>query len=141
MTVVDLQEALGQQGTTLQPGDVVLLRTGMMTLWPDASKYQLLHQPGLSLEGAQWLVEEHQAMLLGADTFAVETIPAKDPNHNYIPVHTYLFAERGVSIVEVMWLEGLAQDQVYEFVFIGAPLKLKGATGSPMRPLAIPIQP
>jgi kynurenine formamidase len=39
-----------------------------------------------------------------------------------------------------MWLEELAKDQVYEFVFIAAPLKLRGATGSPLRPLAIPLK-
>jgi kynurenine formamidase len=55
-------------------------------------------------------------------------------------VHTYLFAERGVSVIEVMWLEDLARDQVYEFLFIATPLKLRGATGSPIRPMAIPAQ-
>lgn len=57
-----------------------------------------------------------------------------------IPVHTYLQAERGVSLLEAVWLEDLARDQVYEFLFIAAPLKLRGATASPIRPLAIAIQ-
>jgi kynurenine formamidase len=139
ITVADLQTALQQQGTRLQPGDVVLFRTGLMTLWPDPAKYQLGNQAGLSLEAAQWLVEVNQAMLLGGDNFGVERFPSPDPG-NYVPVHTYLFAERGVSIIEVLWLEDLAKDQVYEFVFIAAPLKLRGATGSPLRPLAIPTQ-
>ncbi len=139
ITVADLQTALRQQGTKLQPGDVVLFRTGLMTLWPDPTKYQLGNQAGLSLEAAQWLVEENQVMLLGGDNFGVERFPSTDPG-NYVPVHTYLFAERGVSIIEVMWLEDLAKDQVYEFVFIAPPLKLRGATGSPIRPLAIPTQ-
>jgi hypothetical protein len=47
----------------------------------------------------------------------------------WMPVHTYLFAERGVSIIEVMWLEDLAKDQVYEFAFLATSLKLRGATG------------
>ena len=55
-------------------------------------------------------------------------------------MHTFLFAERGVSILEAMWLEDLAKDQVYEFLFIGSPLKIRGATASPLRPLAIPIR-
>jgi kynurenine formamidase len=139
ITVADLQTALQQQGTKLQPGDVVLFRTGLMTLWPDSAKYQLGNQAGLSLEAAQWLVEVHQAMLLGGDNFGVESFPSTDPE-NYVPVHTYLFAERGVSIIEVLWLEDLAKDQVYDFMFIAAPLKLRGATGSPLRPLAIPTQ-
>ena len=139
ITVADLQEALKKQGTTLRPGDVVLTRTGLMTLWPDETKYRLADQPGLSLEAAQWLVEGQQAMLLGADNFGVESFPSKNPD-NFVPVHTYLFAERGVSLLEVVWLEDLARDQVYEFLFIASPLKIRGGTASPLRPLAIPIQ-
>jgi kynurenine formamidase len=136
ITAADLREALKKQGSTLKPGDVVLIRTGFMTLWLDHVKYRLENQAGLSLEAAQWLVEKQQAMLLGADNFGVERFPSNNPD-NFLPVHTYLLAERGVSIIEVMWLEDLAKDQVYEFVFIAAPLKLRGATGSPLRPLAI----
>jgi kynurenine formamidase len=116
----------------------VMTRTGVMTLWPDASKYRLADQPGLSLEAAQWLVEGQRAMLVGADNFGVENFPSKDPE-NFVPVHTYLLAERGVSLLEALWLEDLAKDQVYEFLFIGSALKLRGATGSPLRPIAIPI--
>jgi kynurenine formamidase len=139
ITMNDLQEALKTQGTTLRPGDVVLIRTGLMTLWPDQAKYRLEDQAGLSLEAAQWLVEEQKAMVLGADNFGVESFPSKDPD-NFVPVHAYLLAERGVSLLEVLWLEDLAKDQVYEFLFIASPLKLRGGTASPIRPLAIPIQ-
>ena len=139
ITAADLQDALKKQGTTLRPGDVVLTRTGVMTHWPDPAKYRLADQPGLSLEAAQWLVEGQKAMLLGADNFGVESFPSKDPE-NFVPLHTYLQAERGVSLLEAMWLEDLSKDQVYEFLFIASPLKLRGATASPLRPLAIPIQ-
>src|SRR5262245_54435879 len=139
ITVADLQEALKKQGSRIRPGDVVLTRTGNMTLWPDPAKYRLDDQAGLSLEAAQWLVDGQKAILLGADNFGVESFPSKNSD-NFVPLHTYLFAERGVSIMEVLWLEDLAQDQVYEFVFIASPLKLRGATASPIRPLAIPIQ-
>lgn len=139
ITVADLQEALKKQGTTLKSGDVVLTRTGAMTLWPDPAKYRLADQAGLSLEAAQWLVEGQKAMLLGADNFGIESFPSKDPE-NFVPVHTYLLAERGVSLVEALWLEDLAKDQVYEFLFIASALKMRGATASPIRPLAISIQ-
>ena len=76
---------------------------------------------------------------LGTDNLAVEHFLSGNPD-NLVPVHTYLFAERGVSISEQMWLEGLAKDQVYELVLIATSLKPRGATGSPLRPLAIPIQ-
>jgi len=139
ITVADLQEALKKQGTTLRAGDVVLTRTGLMTLWPDVTKYRLADQAGLSLEAAQWLVEGQKAMLLGADNFGVESFPSKDPE-NFVPLHTYLQAERGVSLLEALWLEDLSKDQVYEFLFIASPLKMRGATASPIRPIAISIQ-
>lgn len=139
ITVADLQEALKKQRTTLRSGDVVLVRTGLMTLWSDAAKYRVADQPGLSLEAARWLVESQKAMLLGADNFGVESFPSEDPA-NFAPVHSYLLAERGVSLLEVLWLEELATDRVYEFLFIAAPLKMRGATASPLRPIAIPIR-
>ena len=55
-------------------------------------------------------------------------------------VHVYLFAERGVCLLELLWLEDLAKDRIYEFAFIAAPIKMRGATGSPVRPLALPIR-
>jgi kynurenine formamidase len=48
-------------------------------------------------------------------------------------------AQQGAFILELVDLEALANDKVYEFAFIGASLKLKGADGSPMRPIAIPL--
>lgn len=139
ITAADLQEALKKQRTTLRPGDVVLTRTGLMTLWPDESKYRLVDQAGLSLEATRWLVEGRKAMVLGADNFGVESFPSKDAA-NFAPVHTYLLAEQGVSLLEALWLEELAKDQVYEFLFIASPLKMRGATASPIRPLAISIR-
>jgi len=140
ITVADLQGALLKQGTTIRPGDVVLMRTGLMTDWPDPEKYRLADSPGLSLDAAKWLVEAQQAMVLGADNFGVESFPSKDPD-NFVPVHTYLLAKRGVSMLEALWLEDLAKDRVYEFLFIASPLKFRGGTASPIRPLAITIQP
>jgi kynurenine formamidase len=140
ITAADLQEALDSQRTKLEPGDVVLIRTGLMTLWPDPAKYRLIDQAGLSLEAAQWLVDGQKAMLIGADNFGVESFPSKN-SANFAPLHSYLLAEKGVSLLELVWLEDLAKDRVYEFLFIASPLKLRGATASPLRPLAIPIRP
>lgn len=136
ITPEDLKSALAVQKTELLPGDVVLFRTGRMKLWADQKYMQ--NSPGLGLEAAKWLVEEKKAMLIGGDTLSFEKLPSSRSD-NWIPVHTYLLAERGVSIIEVLQLEDLAKDGVYEFAFISAPLKLRGATGSPMRPLAITV--
>lgn len=138
ITVDDLKAALAKQGTELLPDDVVLIRTGQMTSWPDRSGRNLFLEPGIGLDAARWLAEEKEAMMLGADNFGLESFPSANPD-NFAPVHTYLLAERGMPFFEMMWLEGLAKDRVYEFLFVGAPLKLRGASGAPVRPLAIPI--
>ena len=89
---------------------------------------------GITRESAGWLVD-NGAILIGADNMGVEKFPMSEDS-----VHTYLFAERGVCLLEILWLEELAKDGVNEFAFIAAPIKLRGATGSPVRPLAIPIR-
>lgn len=139
ITVADLQDALKKQGSKLQPGDVVLVRTGMMTLWPDANKYTLLDEPGLSLEAAQWLVDSQKAMVVGSDNLGVESLPSPDAE-NFVPLHSYLQAEKGVSLLEAVWLEDLSKDNVNEFLFITSPLKFRGGTASPIRPIAIAIR-
>ena len=110
-----------------------------MSLWPKRAEYRRDVQAGIGLEAAQWLVEENSAMLLGADNLGLESFPSANAE-NFAPVHSYLLAEKCVSFIEVVWLEELAADRVYEFLFIAAPLKLRGATGSPVRPLAIPLR-
>ena len=138
ITPADLAGALAAQGTTLRRGDTVMIRTGKMTLFSDAKAY-LADPPGLSLAGAKWLVEQHGAMVIGGDNLSLEGFPVVEKD-NWIPVHSYLLAERGVPIMEVVNLEEVARDRVYEFAFIGASLKLRGASGSPMRPLALPLR-
>jgi kynurenine formamidase len=133
----DLEDALARQVTELRIGDVVLIRTGRMTLWPDADAF-ILNEPGLNREGAEFLARSG-AILIGADNIAVEQMPTADPM-NWQVVHTYLFSEAGIPIVEMTNLEELAGEGVYEFAFVGACLKLRGATGSPIRPMAFPIR-
>lgn len=138
VTRQDLIAALARQQVTLQPGDVVLLRTGQMQHFHQPDEF--LHDyPGISLDAAKWLVEEQHAMLLGADNLSFEAFPP-ERNDNWVPVHTYLLAERGVMFIENIALEALAADRVYTFAFIAASLKLRGASGAPMRPLAFPLR-
>jgi kynurenine formamidase len=133
----DLRDAVARQRVTLEPGDVLLVRTGRMSYWPDSSRF-LPREPGLNRAGAKFLAEAGAAMI-GADNIAVEQLPAEDPE-NWMTVHTYLLAEAGIPMLEVVDLEALAAEGVYEFVFIGACLKLRGATAGPMRPLALPLR-
>ena len=138
ITPADLAAALAKQRTTLRRGDTIMIRTGKMTVFNDAKAY-LAAPPGLSLAGAKWLVEQHGAMVIGADNLSLEGFPVVEKD-NWIPVHSYLLAEKGVPIMEVVYLDELARDRVYEFAFIGASLKLRGASGAPMRPLALPLR-
>ncbi|MCC7464703.1 MAG: cyclase family protein [Saprospiraceae bacterium] len=137
ITAADLRGALKKQGVTMQKGDVVLIRTGQARHYEHASEY-LHNYPGINLEAVKWLIEDQGIMLLGADNLSFEAFPPERAD-NWVPVHTYLLAEKGVMFIEQMYLEDLARDAVYQFAFIGASLKLKGASGSPMRPLALPI--
>jgi NAD(P)H-dependent FMN reductase/kynurenine formamidase len=138
ITASDLQRVLIDQNVSLEPGDVVLIRTGQAKNYQDAQAY-LDQYPGISLDAAKWLVEERKAMLLGADNLSFEAFPP-ERDDNWVPVHTYLLAEKGVMFIEQMYLEELAQEEVYTFAFIAGSLKLRGASGSPMRPIAIPIR-
>ena len=133
ITTADIQQTLSKQGVKLQPGDAVLIRTWRMTVWPDAKKF-VPNEPGITRASAAWLID-NGAVLLGADTMGVEKFPMAKES-----VHAYAFAERGVCLLELAWLEELAKDKVYEFAFIAAPLKLRGATGAPARPLALPLR-
>jgi kynurenine formamidase len=54
-----------------------------------------------------------------------------------MPVHVHLLVESGIHIVECLNLEALAAARVFSFAFVAAPLKIQGATGSPIRPLAL----
>jgi kynurenine formamidase len=134
----DLQAALTRQGIKLRQGDVVLIRTGRMKLYETAEAY-MDNPPGMSLDAARFLIEEGGAMMVGADNLSFEAFPS-EVEGNYIPVHTYLLAQQGAPILELVNLEQLSRDRVYEFAFIGASLKLRGADAAPMRPIAIPLR-
>src|SRR5205823_15102096 len=127
-----------RQRVGLREGDVAIVRPGRMKVWPDWEG-TLMNSPGITLEVARYLVERGGAMILGADNLSVETSPSPDPN-NWVPVHTYCLVEKGAPLIEFLNCEELAADRVYEFCFIGTPLKIRGATGTPLRPLAFPYR-
>ena len=128
-----LQKAMERQKVTLEKGDAVLLRTGWIQYFDDPLKYTSHHDgcPGLVVDGAQ-LLANSGAAYVGADTVALEKTPA--PN---LPVHVVLIVKNGVYILEAMFLEELAADKVYDFLFMASPLKIRGGTASPVRPVAV----
>ena len=138
ITAQELEDASKRQGVEVREGDIVLIRTGRMTVWPDVQAY-ITNQPGIGLGAARWLCEEKGAMLVGADSLSLEVVPNPDPE-TFLPVHSYLFATAGCPLMEVIDMEEICREEVWEFAFLGFPLKLTGATGTPIRPVAIPLR-
>jgi kynurenine formamidase len=137
ITPADIEEALDKAGLVLQAGDVPLVRTGRMRHWPDSTK-TLGNPPGLSLDAARWLTSQNISAI-GADQECVEVGPSEHED-NWLPGHTHFLAEAGVPMVELLNLEELAADGVKEFCLIAAPIRLRGASGAPMRPLAMALR-
>lgn len=138
ITKQDIQQALKHQGSELTKGIVALIRTGRMRHYENAPQF-MENAPGLGMEAARFLAEEKQVLSVGADNLSFEAFPSEVAN-NYVPVHTYLLAQQGVTIMELVYLEDLAKDGIYEFAFIGTPLKIRGGDAAPLRPIAIPYQ-
>lgn len=135
----EVDQALKAQDVTIQAGDVVFFRTGRMRYWPDQEKFSPGYRfPGLNLDGAK-AIAEAGAVAVGTDCMSPEQAPSALPDHG-APVHSYLLAECGVLIAENLWLEELARDEVYEFAFLAAPIKFRGATGTPIRPFAFALR-
>ena len=127
-----MEAAVRSHGVEISPGDVVLLRTGWAAFFHDAPRFiNEARGPGPGLAGAQWLSRQgvHAA---GSDTVAFEKVPDAA-----MPVHVHLLVDSGIHIIECLNLEELARERVYEFLFVALPLKLRGATASPIRPVAL----
>jgi len=131
----ELTKALDAQGVRVRKGDVVLFRTGHGTLWKKDNEAYGSGEPGIGLEAARWLIAQDVAMV-GADNWGIEVDPPANKDRP-IEVHQWMITKNGIYFMENLDLEGLAADKVYEFAFIFAPLRLKGATGSPGNPIAV----
>lgn len=137
ITPDDLAQAAAQQDAHPQPGDVILVRTGWAQRWDDPVAY-VGHDsgvPGPGETGAHWLAAL-RPRAVGADSIAFEHL-APGAGHALLPAHRVLLVEHGIHIIETLNLEELAHARVYEFLFVLSPLPLVGATGSPVRPLAV----
>ena len=137
ITVDDLDACVTRQGTPIGAGDVVLVRSGWGQRWDEGSAFVGRDSgvPGVAEAGAKWLAAAG-VRAAGADTIAFEHLPA-GKGHAVLPAHRVLLVEHGIHIIETLDLEELAAAGVHEFLFVLSPLKLVGATGSPVRPLAI----
>ena len=132
ITPEDFEAVEYAQKVEVQPGDVVLLRTGWGRYWNDAARFiSQVHGPGPGETGAHWL-SRRSVFAAGSDTVAFEKVPAPA-----MPVHVHLLVESGIHIVECLNLEELAARRAWAFLFVAVPMKIRGGTGSPVRPLAL----
>src|SRR6476659_137671 len=135
ITVADIQQALQRQQLTLQPGDAVILHTGWGRLWGKENDRYMKTNPGIDVAASEWLARQ-DPMLIGADTAPVNVTPSPDPKLSN-PIHQIALVVNGIFLLENLRLDELASQRAYEFALIVEPLKLVGATGSTVAPIAI----
>ncbi len=124
ITVADIEATLAKQATIIQPGTAVILRTGFYHHLVSGDSAYVDRIAGPGLEAAQFLVQQGM-ILIGADNMSVEAMPPVDH-----AVHRFLLVHNGITHLENLYLEELAEQQIYEFLLIVTPLRLVGATGS-----------
>jgi kynurenine formamidase len=131
----DMDACQTVHGVEVKSGDVLLVRTGFGSIWQDEARY--LNAAGVSKSGTIWAAERG-VVAVGADNMAWDVPDLRDPETGATLFgHVYLLPQKGIYILENLNLEELARARCYEFAFIGIPLKFVGATGSPIRPLAL----
>lgn len=136
VTAEDLDGAAAAQGISMEPGDVALVRTGWYSIFQEKRALWETSFPGPDESVVPWL-KEHDIVALGADQPTCELMEKVGGLGADMPLHRALLRNLGVYILENLDLEELARDKVYEFLFIGAPLRITHGTGSPWNPLAI----
>jgi kynurenine formamidase len=124
------------QGIEIRTGDILLLRTGWYSVFRSDRDLYNKGEPGPDISCASWL-KEKGIIALGADNFAVERMLVHESDRRRPWLHTVVLRDLGIYLIENLNLEDLARDEVYEFLLVGAPLQLPGASGAPFSPLAI----
>jgi kynurenine formamidase len=134
ITIEHIRRALGSYELTVKDGDAVLVRTGKFAVdyARDATAY-FGPQPGVGPDAAIWLHDQGMG-LLGSDTSATEAFPFPDPTRT---THRAMLVERGVHLIEILDLEEVAKAGIRACLFICLPLRIRGATGSWLRPIAV----
>jgi kynurenine formamidase len=141
VTPADLDAAERASGVAVASGDVLLLRTGHLSLFKEGGDRlgYMKQEPGLGLDSVEWL-HAKQVAAVAADTMAVEVIPFEDPKLP-LPFHMVAIRDMGLTLGEMFDLDELAadcaRDGIWEFLFCAPPLKITGGVGSPLNPLAV----
>lgn len=135
----DLEAAERAQGLVVGEGDILLVRTGHVRRlselgpWDTARRKAGLHPSAMSF------VAERRVAALGSDGNS-DTAPSTTDGVGF-PIHILAINALGVHLLDYLQLEDLraACEHAgrWEFLFVGAPLRIVGGTGSPINPLAI----
>lgn len=142
VTLREVASCLGTQGVELEPRNMLLLRTGSLARYRQEGQERFwanYSEPGLSRDEAlfEWL-DDHEVLGIGTDTLANE-LPTNPRTGEEYPLHRYLLRDRGIQFHEGLWLEEVAADCAadgrYVGLYMASPLKLVGASGSPVNPL------
>ena len=136
VTPDELDAAASEEGVDVRPGDVVLVRTGWYKSFAEGESGYGGDYPGVSRTVCGWLYD-HDILALGADNVAVEIYPPEPESEGRLPLHKTMLRDLGGYLIEFLNLEQIAQESVYEFLFVAAPLRITGGIGSPINPLAI----
>jgi kynurenine formamidase len=136
VTAAHLEAAARAHGVRVGRGDSVLIRTGWGQYFAkDNARYLGERSPGPGVDAARWLAAQG-VRLTGTDTATYEVRPAVHGKELF-PVHMLLIADHGVYLVENANLEELAAAGVHLFCLVVPPLRIRGASGSPLRMLAL----
>ena len=127
----ELDAVANHQRVDIRPGDIALIRTGWMRLYGQPEFDQ--RSPGPNGEVGDWF-RERGLVAIGADNVSLEC-PATEGV--ILPLHIDIVRNQGGYLLELLNLEDLAKDNVHEFLFIAAPLRLRNGLGSPVNPVAI----
>ncbi|AOL17348.1 metal-dependent hydrolase [Sulfolobus sp. A20] len=140
----DLLETAKSEGVRLKKRDIILVRTGFLkTFYEKGAEefYKDFNEPGITYEPelVNWFYE-NEIIAYGSDTIASEQTYSSTLGI-MLPLHIFFLNYLGMPIMEMLWLEELAEDcsrdGQYEFFFVASPLKVIGGTGSPINPVAI----
>ncbi|MFC8046142.1 cyclase family protein [Nocardia sp. NPDC057353] len=138
ITPDELDEVAKRQGVEIGSGDIVLVRTGWWARFEEVGDGAEPYS-GLDWRCAKWL-HEREVAAVAADNLMVED-PVSGVDGTFLPMHMLCLRDMGLMLGEYWDLTALAADcaadGVYEFQLVAPPLRVVGAVGSPLNPIAI----
>jgi len=132
----EIEAAMKRQGIkSINKGDVVIFYTGWTKLIGKDDKRYGSVEPGLGVDGANYLASLNVAMV-GADTWGLEVLPFENAKHVF-NVHQILLTINGIHILENVNAEEAVKDGVYEGLFTLGPSRVTGAVQAIINPIFV----